>query len=278
LLERIPSLPIERWPALGTALSDAVARRDIMLYDRRPQVQPAIVDSGADGHFLPAPGDYLAVVDDNRSYNKINPYVREAASYRVAIRPDLWLDATLRIRYHVAPSPADLHGAGPAFGLQGTKHDYEDFLRVYVPAGAQLVQMSGLDRWAPAPAYGLTQFAGRLLVREGQTRTVTLRYRIPANALSQAPSGRYVLTVRHQPGGNLTSLQTSIVGRNGVILSAPQGVAPDVTRILHLDRDARMDLSLQGTQRPRVVQLPRSAGPVDPYIPFSDFHDPRHPL
>src|SRR5947209_10222002 len=94
--------------------------------------------SGADGLLQAAPGDYLAVIDDNRSYNKLNPYVHESAEYRVEVGSDLWLNATLRLRYHVAPSPADLHGAGPAFGLQGSKHDYQDFLRVYVPTGARL--------------------------------------------------------------------------------------------------------------------------------------------
>lgn len=67
LMQRIPALPIERWPAPGSALADAAKRRDIQLYDRRPGVHAAIVASGADGRLQASTGDYLAVVDDNRS-------------------------------------------------------------------------------------------------------------------------------------------------------------------------------------------------------------------
>jgi hypothetical protein len=67
LMQRIPALPIERWPAPESALADAAKRRDIQLYDRRPGVHAAIVASGADGRLQASTGDYLAVVDDNRS-------------------------------------------------------------------------------------------------------------------------------------------------------------------------------------------------------------------
>ncbi len=137
--------------------------------------------------------------------------------------------------------------------------------------------MSGVDRWAPAAAYGLTQFAGRLLVREGQTRTVTIRYRVPANALEAVGGARYVLTVRRQPGGNLSSLQVVVRGGSGVSVGGVSG-ASRVTRTLSLNEDARLEVAVGGRIQPRVVSLPAATWPVDPYIPFSDIHDPRHPL
>jgi Protein of unknown function (DUF4012) len=277
LLQRIQSLPLQRWPALGTALAAASARRDIMVYDRRPQVQSAITESGADGSLRAVAGDFLSVVDTNWSYNKLNPYVREWAEYQVDVRRDLWLDATLTLHYHVAPSPDTLEGEGPGYGLQGSKHDYEDLLRVYVPRGAQLTAISGIDPWAPAPAYGLTQFAGRLLVREGQTRTVTIRYRVPANALEALGGSRYALTVRRQPGGDLTALHVVVQGGSGVTVAGVSS-PPSVTRTLPLHQDGRLETPLGGQIQPRVVPLPAPSGPVDPYIPFTDFRDPRHPL
>jgi Protein of unknown function (DUF4012) len=276
LMQRIPSLPIDRWPALGSALADDAKGRDILVYDRRPEVHAAIVATGVDGRLQGAPGDYLAVIDDNRSYNKINPYVHESADYQVEVGSDLWLNATLTLRYYVAPSPADLHGVGPAYGLEGSKHDYEDFLRVYVPAGARLVGMSGIDRWAPAPAYGLTQFAGRLLIREGQTRIVTIRYRVPANALAPLGGSRYALTVRRQPGGDLTALH--VVVRSGSGVTVGGGSGQTVARTVSLSQDGQLETPLGGKIQARVVSLRAPSGPVDPYIPFLDFHDPRHPL
>src|SRR5205814_6430135 len=126
-------------------------------------------------------GDYLYVVDDNRSYNKLNPYVHEDARYNATVARDLSIDAVLTIRYHVDPSPAHLEGAGPNWGLWGTVHDYQDFLRVYVPLGARLVSTTGIDAWAPRIAYGATQFAGCPLIQQGQRRRRGLRYPTPAN-------------------------------------------------------------------------------------------------
>jgi Protein of unknown function (DUF4012) len=275
LVTRLQQLPRARWSAVGVALEDAVATREIQLYDRRPTVQSAIRSSGADGSLQSSPGDFLAIVDFNESDSKLNPYVHQRAQYHAVIGPDLWIDSTLSIQYSVAASPANLEGHGPALGLQGTKHDYDDYLRVYVPRGAQLVGTSGLEPWAPLPAYGLTQFGGRFIVREGQTRTITIHYRIPANALAGSSAGQYTLAVRHQPGANLTSLRVTIDALGGVTLG-PKGTA-SLTRTLSLDRDAGLQLDLHGSLHPRSILLPHAPGPIDPYLPFSDFRDPKHP-
>jgi hypothetical protein len=285
LLQRVRSLPLDRFPALAAALSEETARRDIQLYDTRPGIQSAIAFMGADGGLPPAPGDFLAIVDDNLSYNKLNPYIREEASYHVDIEPDLWLDATLRLRYHVGPSPADLEAFDPTFGLWGSRHDYQDFLRVFVPAGAELEQMTGVDRWAPQPAYGLTQFAGRILVPEGQTRTITVRYRIPANVFAASRFRRYHLAVRHQPGSNLSSLTVSVRAAGGVSLDGGGGRVPrrrlgrpSLRRVLALTADAHFQAPLSGDLHPDVRQLPPQLGRSDPYVPFSDLMNSGHPL
>ncbi|MBV9279113.1 MAG: DUF4012 domain-containing protein, partial [Chloroflexi bacterium] len=135
LLHRIQTLPPDRWPAMLSVLRRLVARGDILLYHRDPATEAAIRDSGADGGLGYSGGDFLYVVDDNRSYNKLNPYVRETASYQVRILPDLEMEDILTLHYHVDPSPANLEGYGPAYGEWGSKHDYQDFLRVYVPPG-----------------------------------------------------------------------------------------------------------------------------------------------
>jgi len=275
-LRRLQTLPLHRWPALGAALARAIARRDIVVYDRRAAVQSVIRASGADGSMVHSAGDFLYVVDDNRSYNKVNPYVHEWAAYNVKIAPNLSLDVTLRVYYHVAPSPRDLEGFGPGSGLWGTKHDYQDFLRVYAPHGAKLQHMSGLQPWAPAPAYGLTQFAGRVLVRSGQTATVTIKYSIPANIFSARDFRRYSLTVQRQPGTNLSSLKVSIRGAGDITLGPRRARSFD--RSLGLDRDAHLRLEIHGASEPLIVRLPYRHGPADPYVPFGYIRDPRHPL
>jgi hypothetical protein len=279
LMRRAQSLPLQQWPALGLALRDEVARGNILLYDRRSDEESAIHDFGADGSMLPTIGDYLYVVDDNRSYNKLNPYVHERATYDVRIQPDLGLDATLTIHYHVAPSPARLEGGGPYWGQWGNVHDYQDFLRVYVPPGAVLRSAHGLDVWAPQPAYGRIQFAGRFLVREGHDATVTFCYTIPADVFQAERFRRYHLTVQHQPGGDLSSLQVTVHAPAGETVQPPGGRAmPHLRVLLPLQMHAYLDLALHGPIHPRTVALPPFRAPVDPYLPVDFFADPKHPL
>jgi hypothetical protein len=275
LLSRLESLPLDRWQSVAEALSHAVSRRDIQLYDRRAAVQRVIAASGATGSLTYPGGDFLYVVDDNRSYNKINPYVRQSAQYAAHIFSDRHVQVTLQIHYHVLPSPAGLFGAGPDLGLGGSKHDYEDFVRIYVPPGSRLLDMAGVDRWPPAPAYGLTQFAGRLLLREGQSCTVTLRYVVPSRAIvlsSQASSAEtYRLTIVRQPGADLRAVDVRVAG--------PALAAAPALRTLPLTSSTTaMSLPLHATAPVVVQPLPTSAASVDPYIPFGSLRDPRHPL
>jgi hypothetical protein len=278
LLRRLQTLPIQQWPALSNALNQAIARRDILLYDRRPQIESLIRALHADGRILHSPGDYLYIVDDNRSYNKINPYVHERADYSVSIAPNLWLDATLMIHYHVNPSPNNLEGQGPWFGTFGSKHDYLDFLRVYVPRGAQLIAMTGIHRWAPAPAYGLTQFAGGLLIRSGHSATVTIHYKIPANVFKPLNFKRYSLTIQHQPGADLAAIHVTVQGLGGIqIAPAHSQPATRFATVLPLTRDAHLHLTMHGPTHPQLVLLPPPPARPDPYLPYAFLRDPRHP-
>src|SRR5579872_5726838 len=209
-------------------------------------------------------GDLLAVIDDNRSYSKLNPYVQETASYAVAIEPNGWADAALSLRYHVNPSPANLEGMGPGTGIWGSKHDYQDFIRVYVPAGSRLLAETGLAPWAPTLAYGLTQFAGRLLVPQRSTRTVVFHYRIPPGSVDGA--GAYTLTVQRQPGANLISVTILLSGRGGVLIR-PAG-SNSVHRLLSLDgRLTHLDVPLTGISGGTGPHLSQPTG--DPYVPYS---------
>ncbi|MBV9279092.1 MAG: hypothetical protein JOZ41_03330, partial [Chloroflexi bacterium] len=161
----------------------------------------------------------------------------------------------------------------------GTKHDYQDFLRIYVPAGSVLRGMSGLEEWVPARAYGLTQFAGSLLVREGQTATVTIRYSVPADVLAASRFRRYHLTIQHQPAGNLRSLDVAIRGSGGMRLESGAHDSMSAARwTLDPQRDAGLSVSIEGPGHPRPVSLSPARGYPDPYIPFASLHDPRHPL
>jgi len=279
LLQQFQTLQLQHWQAFSAAFMTAAATGDLLVYDRRPAIESAIKSVHADGNMPRPRGDYLYIVDDNRSYNKINPYVHEWVTYNVGIRPDLWLDSTVTIHYRLAPSPAGLEGFGPGYGMWGTKHDYQDFLRVYVPAGARLQSASGLQSWAPAAAYGLTQFAGRILLREGRSATVTIRYTVPERVFATSGSKRYILTVQHQPGSNVSGLHVTVRGLPGIHMASRHGRPMSSFAVrLPKRRDGRVDVIIQGgAGRQEGARAPLPAVP-DPYIPFDYLRDPKHQL
>jgi hypothetical protein len=275
LLARSEHLSVNRLPSILGTLHAMFQRGEILAYDRDPAVESAIRTAGADGRLILGSGDYLYIVDDNRSYNKLNPYVQEAATYTATVTRGLWIDATLTIRYHVAPSPANLEGGGPNWGLWGTKHDYQDFLRVYVPLGSQLQSMSGIDAWSPRIAYGATQFAGRLLIREGRSDTVVIRYWVPANIFEVGGSGQYRLRIQHQPGADLHVVYVDVQAGKGVTL---QGSTHQYQATVPLDRDARLQLGIGGNLDPQPASFPAPPAHPDPYIQWDYLHDRKHPL
>ena len=273
LLTRLQHLPLSGLPGLVSTVRSLVANHDLLLYSRDPGLEAQIARAGAAGELRPQPGDFLMVVDDNRSYNKLNSYVSETGSYTAAVDPTGEIHATLAMTYSVRHSPSNLEGYGPGWGRWGTKHDYQDFIRVYVPAGARLQSLAGADLWAPQAAYGLTQFAARLLVRAGQTRTVTLRYSVPPAALGSLPPHLYRLTVQRQPGADLSHL-TIAVG-----LPATARAASSTTwlrTVLPLNGDARLQLAAPGLHAP-TARLP-AANATDPYLGYPSLTDSRHPL
>ncbi len=285
IVRRLEHLPVSRWPQLAHAMTDAVIRHDILIYHQRPAVEAAVRSSGLAGSFPTNPGDFLYIVDDNRSYNKISPYVEEHATYTADLLPNYWIDSTVTIHYRVLPSPSSMEGVGPEFGrhcppgtanirteICGTKHDFLDFLRVYVPAGAQLQATSGLERVAAGysqAAYGRTQLSGYFLLRQGRATTVTFTYQTPANALGFDGFRRYDLTVPRQPGAMLHSVLVRVHGVAGVRFSLSGRTLDTYVQNLFMTRDRRIQLQIAGGSQPQQVALPSQPPNGDPFIPWS---------
>jgi Protein of unknown function (DUF4012) len=282
IIASLQSLPSNRLAALGSAMSRAILRHDILLWSDSPSIERAIEASGASGRLKAAPGDLLYIVDDNRSYNDIGRYLDQSASYRANILPNLWIDSTLTIRYRLRPSPVWVEGQGPCAGRCGNKHDFRDVVRVLVPPGAIVQRTDGLERLSPpgrtraarAPsrvvrAYGLTQISGWFQMSPGQIRTISITYRIPPNDFAFGDFKQYRLTILRQPGTRLTAVAVAIQGTDGVQINLPDGAVASARyhALVGLDRDQELDVGLVGAGKPDLVRM--SARAVrDPNIPW----------
>jgi Protein of unknown function (DUF4012) len=189
--------------------ADKVRSHDLLLYADDPTVEKAIVRAGAGGAINPTMGDYLYVVDTNTSMNKVNQLVRERISYHATIQPDRSILATTTVRY---TNDADRQN----LPRQNGKPFYSDFVRLYVPAGSTLLGKSGLDeRWPTYTVHNKTQFSGYFTLPSHRSRTLTFRYRVPANV---DPGRSYSLLIQKQPGTGATPLQIRVSAGQGVHL------------------------------------------------------------
>jgi hypothetical protein len=194
----------------GDLNATALARAVVAMLDGRhlqvavddPALAKVLAEQGWDGSLRPpANSDFLAVVDANVGFNKTNAAVAEAIAYRVE-PANSGLEAILTLTYaHTAPA-----GAEPICdraARYGDSYDalinrcYWDYLRVYAPAGSELLETDGLNRPATEQGeHGTTVFTGSFFLRPGDQHVVTLRYRLPEDI----PTSPYRLFVRKQAG------------------------------------------------------------------------------
>ncbi len=193
---------------LALALLEMLNGRHLQVAVDDPTLAAVLAERGWDGALrAPAQGDFLAVVDSNVGFNKVNAAVRQEIAYRVA-PDDGGLVATLTLTYtHPMPAQAAPCDRTPRYGDSYDdliRRCYWDYLRVYAPGGSQLLSANGVDQPKTERGEGgTTVFAGAFVLKPGEQRVVTLRYRLPATVTTGSP---YQLLVRKQAGTIATPL------------------------------------------------------------------------
>ena len=185
-----------------STISDALERRDILFYIRDEALQANVVNLGWAGEIKRVSGDYLMLVNTNISGGKTDAVIDQTISHQLTIGTDGQATATVEItRVH--------NGKG---GDQWSGVKNIDFMRLYVPAGSELIEATGfaapdpkLMKWPDAgyqPDTDLTQIEGQAIIDErsntrinnefgktvfgnwvqvepGQSATVRFVYRLP---------------------------------------------------------------------------------------------------
>lgn len=191
------------WRRLAWALWQAAKEKHVLIYVEDPAAQQAIERLGWDGGLHPGDGDYLAVFDTNVGFNKVNAAVTREMAYRLGREGDRWL-GRLTITY-THPVQVFLEDCvhRPEYGRtyeDMVRRCYWNYVRVYVPSSAELIEARGLEEESISVEPGekdLTVIAGHFVMRPGSQHVVNLLYRLPDEVFSD---GRYRLQMQSQPG------------------------------------------------------------------------------
>lgn len=195
IMERILSLPREKWPHMLDVLGDSVRDRYLMVYltssfADRDVMNQVMKNYNWDGRMLTNPGDFVMLVDANFYGLKTDPVVQRRVDYTVH-----WKSPT------EAVARAVLTYKHTGF-LSRFIDAYQTYIRLFVPEGAKLVSSSG-TKYAVETVQedGRTSFGFFERIEPQQTRVYVLEYKLPKSVLDELSKGSYSLTVQKELGG-----------------------------------------------------------------------------
>ena len=226
--------------ALAGAVKSALDERAIQVWLVNPIAAAPLAARGWDGALRPqATADYLALVDTNMGYNKVDAIVTRAVDYQVS-----WPDganapalatATITYRHPLTDVNVSVCKAESEYGLTYTdmmKRCYFDYVRLYVPEGSQLVRVEGVAAESVSSQRGDSGthvLAGYFALPPGQEQTVRFTYRLPA----YFTPANYRLVVQRQSGAGPLPLT--------VTMDAPVDASMDARTISALIRNGRWE-------------------------------------
>lgn len=83
LKQRLLDLPLDRWPELIRLVGDNMARKNVLLYSRNPELKSVVESEGWGGEVKKYWGDYLMVVDANLAALKTDSVMKRHIDYKL---------------------------------------------------------------------------------------------------------------------------------------------------------------------------------------------------
>ena len=223
------------------ALLSGLQEKQILFYSQNTDLQKIISQQGWSGEILPASKDYVSVINTNINGFKTDAVIDESISHQAQIQSDGSVVDTLTItRKHNG-------GNTPYDWLNKVNADY---MRVYVPEGSKLLDVSGQTREVDSPPVdydalgfkrdsdvqseeanttvdpssgtriysesGKTVFANWTYVSPGETMTITYKYLLPFSLFKVSVGNdeqvdSYSLVAQKQSGSIGSSFSSDIM-------------------------------------------------------------------
>jgi hypothetical protein len=201
IIGRVKAMPLSQKYDLFKALLADLHKKDIQIMLKDEALQSAVIAAHWDGAFdAQWKDDYLFLVDANLNSWKSDYFVKRSYDYIIDLSQDV-PQATLAVTYkHTAVARDWL-----------TK-DYQTFLRVYVPKGSYLTEITGNSKPQVYGEFMDKKYFGVLMqVPINSEKTVTFRYSLPKNI----ERDWYDLEIQKQPGLDGVPVHVTVIAKDG---------------------------------------------------------------
>jgi nucleoside-diphosphate-sugar epimerase len=202
LLERLFTLPKDKFPILLTEIGNSLEQKHLLVYFMNNQFNAFLKEKGWDGSLVQTQKDYLYVVNSNLGGTKANYYVKNKIGYEIV---SMTRDGMLRANVYLDYDHTGKDSAWPG-------GPYKDYVRVLTQNGTKLTGAK-IVRDAQTEE---DVFKNVVIAKEGQYNSfelaftlepakkirVVISYDLPQELSVTKESGDYNLLWQKQPGTN----------------------------------------------------------------------------
>jgi hypothetical protein len=254
LMAKIMSLPAARWPDLLDLTTRSLDHKQIQVFARDPATLKQLDVFAWTGRTKPTNGDFVWVIDSNLAALKTDGVMTKEVHYHLDATDPNGPLATVTLRYT---------NNGPGINKDYRYTRYRDYVRVYVPDGAQLVSTKGAmkdDRYRTGGRFvsgptdvmhelGKTVFGAFWSIEPKTTQELSFTYRLPPTMLmSSDPDAKpgYHLDIPKQSGNDESSLTLDLrFGKNLKTAMPPEASEQFGDMSYKVESDTALDRSFQ---------------------------------
>jgi Protein of unknown function (DUF4012) len=188
-LARVRQLPSSDLSQFLQLMVSGVHAKDLQLYFNSHVAEDLLDRFHFDAAIQSPVGDSLFVVDTNIAVNKANSSIVSTLDDQVTI------DGEGNVIHH-----ATIHYAWTIADQNYGSALYRDYVRVYVPPGSVLQMQNGWQPRGTSNAFNRKVWMGFFDLSFGQTRTITLVWKVPSAVRKDQSGWHYQYIIQRQAG------------------------------------------------------------------------------
>lgn len=188
MIDRIYSLPQEKWKSLLNILQSNLRQKQMLIYFKNQSSQNIVAEKNWGGAVRGAEGDSFMLIDTNLASLKSDPGVKRTINYSLK-QENNKIIAQLQVIYK---------NEG-AFTWKTTR--YGTYFRLYVPEGSRLIDIVGTNEDKEVVnELGKTYFGSFVSVEPQETVKILYIYELPDSVKKSMDEKNYRLSVQKQAG------------------------------------------------------------------------------